>query len=65
MTLVKVSGGTNKPHENKLFFRPPPSTIKYNKLQKGPPEIKEREKEQPGSAAVTMPSLPSSGEDTS
>lgn len=25
----------------------PPSTIKYNKLQKGPPEIKEKEGHQP------------------
>lgn len=43
MTLVKVSEGTDKPHENKLFFLPPPppntppSTIKYNKLQKRTP----------------------------
>lgn len=49
MTLVKVSEGTDKPHENKLFFLPhppntPPSTIKYNKFQKGPPEIKERKR---------------------
>lgn len=40
----KMSGGTHEPHEDKL---PPqrPSTIKYNKLQKGPPEIKERQRE--------------------
>lgn len=56
MTLVKVSEGTDKPHENKLFFLPhppntPPSTIKYNKFQKGPPEIKERKREREGEKA--------------
>lgn len=36
MTLVKVSEGTDKPHENKLFFLPPPPPkhpTKYNKIQ--------------------------------
>lgn len=60
MTLVKVSEGTDKPHENKLFSSPrppntPPSTIKYKKLQKGPPEIKKREEEtSPRPAAVNV-----------
>lgn len=43
ITLVKVSEGTDTPHEDKPPSHTLPSTIKYNKLQKGPPEIKERE----------------------
>lgn len=45
ITLVKVSEGTDTPHEDKPPSHTLPSTIKYNKLQKGPPEIKERDRQ--------------------